>query len=566
MEINTIVKIGKVDISKNQEILFNLRYEQQTFFDSKLPNVYNCNYIDRSGSMVLKGYVENIRKCNYGYYTNTYNGISKRYYFWILKADYLAKETTKIEIAYDLFQTWLFEITFEQCFIERAHIPKELDTINYITMDEDFEIGQYITQSNKFVEELQTKVSFIIAVAENGGQLQGSLYSGLSYYYFDHDSVSDINNFISNLNDNGKIDSLAYIFSYPWYHKYKPSNGSEISLNFDREKITFVPKFLLDDYKPHNKKLLQYPYRCYTVENSRGEHIVLRPELFNYNQENGIKFFLDGNLIANPVFALTTLEYNGDIDSYANSITEQSFGLCSWINDNYSNWYAQHINSISNAYQVADSTLKVNKQIASNNYNNNNNLLANNMISNAMGVTANGLGNAMIGNFSGAIGGAITGGVNTYLNYDSLSKNNSNALTNTTLLLNTNYQNAINSLMSQVKDVSVLPNTIRGDTSGTGLDIDRGTCTFNIKERTIQNAYAQRIDKYFDMFGYKINKLDYPDNFFNTRNNWNYVKTTNCLIRGNIPREEVEALENIFNEGITLWHNYETIYKYNTNE
>ena len=69
------------------------------------------------------------------------------------------------------------------------------------------------------------------------------------------------------------------------------------------------------------------------------------------------------------------------------------------------------------------------------------------------------------------------------------------------------------------------------------------------------------IDQYFDMFGYKVNTVKSPN--VKSRKNWNYLKTINCNFTGNIPEKDMEKIKLIFDNGVTLWHNKDTMYDYN---
>jgi hypothetical protein len=81
---------------------------------------------------------------------------------------------------------------------------------------------------------------------------------------------------------------------------------------------------------------------------------------------------------------------------------------------------------------------------------------------------------------------------------------------------------------------------------------------------TIKSEYAQRLDTYFDMYGYQTNKLKVPN--LSNRPNWNYVKTIDCNIIGKenieIPQSDINIIRKMFDNGVTLWHNPSTIYDY----
>ena len=55
------------------------------------------------------------------------------------------------------------------------------------------------------------------------------------------------------------------------------------------------------------------------------------------------------------------------------------------------------------------------------------------------------------------------------------------------------------------------------------------------------------------MYGYKVNRVKVPN--LHTRQSWNYVKTVDCTIVANIPQDDLNSIKQMFNKGITLWHN-----------
>ena len=46
------------------------------------------------------------------------------------------------------------------------------------------------------------------------------------------------------------------------------------------------------------------------------------------------------------------------------------------------------------------------------------------------------------------------------------------------------------------------------------------------------------------------------------RSNWNYVKTSRCYIQADIPQEDLQEIKNMFDNGITIWHNPATFMDY----
>lgn len=90
--------------------------------------------------------------------------------------------------------------------------------------------------------------------------------------------------------------------------------------------------------------------------------------------------------------------------------------------------------------------------------------------------------------------------------------------------------------------------------------LHHGNNTFHFYKMSIKQEYAKIIDDYFSMYGYKVNEIKVPN--LNTRTNWNYIKTQNINLVGNMPQKDADELKEIFNTGVTLWHNPSTFLDY----
>ena len=563
------ITLCKVPISPTHQIDFSSKTEQFEYFRSNAKYTYEkCNYQARKGTMRVKGYVDKLKECNYGYYTNTYNGTSKTYYFWIVQKNFLARETTELTIQIDVFQTWLFDIYFKPCFIERCHT--KTDNLDEHTLPEDFELGNYVATDRKAVECLQGNPCFFVAITDVvQGALFGKTYSGYSLYYFDFEDRNEMTNLIQQKCDEGHADAIAFIFSFPkGLIRGNFSSGDCIVGSLGTESQTFdygiddrgVFKHRGKSYIPYNNKLLTYPYNFITVKNSSGGNIILKWE--DFDQTGTLHFKIEGVLTQNPTITMTPKNYCGKEYSYEDSISMRDFGLCSWNNDNYGNWLAQHSNTISAQSKNAISSFRTNSIVAENNYNNALSNRDTQMYKGAINTMINTAENLGHLNFLGAIGSGVGGGANTYLDYKQNTRNANNDLENTNLLNTTNYQNTIRSLTASVQDAQVQPNTCKGDTSSCGLDVARDSATFFIENTKIKPEYAKIIDMYFQMYGYQVNTVERPN--FKTREKWNYIKTVNCNVYGTVPHEDLQAIDQLFNNGLTIWHDESYMFNYDT--
>lgn len=111
-------------------------------------------------------------------------------------------------------------------------------------------------------------------------------------------------------------------------------------------------------------------------------------------------------------------------------------------------------------------------------------------------------------------------------------------------------------------------NTHRGDTArGKVKDsismIASRTKKLYITQMCINYQDAVKIDDFFSTYGYAVNQLKVPE--YNNRPCWNYVKTKECNVTGNMPDEAIKKIKEIFNRGITWWKSINTFMDYSQN-
>lgn len=76
----------------------------------------------------------------------------------------------------------------------------------------------------------------------------------------------------------------------------------------------------------------------------------------------------------------------------------------------------------------------------------------------------------------------------------------------------------------------------------------------------ITEQYARIIDDYFSRYGYATNRVKDPNR--KARPHWNYVKTANCNANGALPTDDMRAICDIYDKGITFWRNGSAVCDY----
>ena len=565
-----------VDFTPTNQRLFKNKTVRDEYMRNHTKHTFtNCRYIPRSGSMIVKGYINDISDCNYGYYINQYQGKMQAFYFWIVGRESVSKNSTELTIQIDAIQTWFFDMDFLECMVERENVFDDL--IGLHTYPEDFEVGDYYHREVETTNYFNDDVVYIIAESGERGTKIGGLYNACKFLLAFNTTAID--SYIQDKCNAGKGDAITYIFSYPKKFLSLIVNFDDIIENygsnnlFDLTDTTYVDisKAITKDitikqkhkdfttpaietnYKPFNNKLYTYPYNYITIMTPYGNNVVLKYEMFENWQE--VKFRIVGTVTQNPKFLLVPIMYNGRDINMQDSIELGGFGLCSWNNDNYANWYAQNSPTIKAQSENARNSYGAQNTVNANNYNN---ALYNrdaNASQSAISI-AGSMGNIFSNPF-GTITGAVTQGANAYIDYERAGVNAGNDLSNKNLLNTTSYENQMRSILASVQSASVQPNTARGDLSASGLDICTKTNDFYIAQTQIKAEYATNIDMYFQMFGYKVNEIKKP--YLYNRKKWDYIKTCGCVIvdkseNFTIPQDDKNYIQEIFDNGIRFWH------------
>lgn len=281
----------------------------------------------------------------------------------------------------------------------------------------------------------------------------------------------------------------------------------------------------LDGYTPRNQKLRSYPYMYLGFNPPNGSSNIYRYEDF----ESGTPIFkMYSEINQNPLVCFIPQNYRGNTTNTQDMATMQGYPTLGWISDTFNTWVAQNSEIISlqskqEAYNYEIDALK-----------------------GGVGMLGD-MGSMLSGNPSSMVGG-FTGYIDKGIELMRLDKN---------------HEFYVKNQMAQVEKQSLLPNNAQNSGSNATL-LGYELMDNNIFTRyTIKREFAERIDKYFDMYGYTINELKNIN--INSRPNWNYIKTQGANILGNIPQYDLQTIKEMFDNGITFWHNPDTFLDYSQN-
>ena len=105
--------------------------------------------------------------------------------------------------------------------------------------------------------------------------------------------------------------------------------------------------------------------------------------------------------------------------------------------------------------------------------------------------------------------------------------------------------------LNEVYKASLIPPQTAGNINCGDVIASMHENTFHMYRMTIKQEYAQIIDKYFDMFGYKVNMVKVPNT--NHRKSYWYTKTINCDVIGSLPNKDIQKIKECYDQGVTFW-------------
>jgi hypothetical protein len=114
--------------------------------------------------------------------------------------------------------------------------------------------------------------------------------------------------------------------------------------------------------------------------------------------------------------------------------------------------------------------------------------------------------------------------------------------------------------MQQLYRASLQPDQAKGNTNASSLNISTGRQQFYFQKMQIRAEFARKIDAFFSMFGYKVNEVKSPN--ISTRSHWNYVKTIDVCLVGSVPADDMQKIQDVYNNGVTFWKHADEVGNY----
>lgn len=494
----------RLNKSQNHTIWFDTPGEQVKYFTDKVVKVFNgYTFLRKTWSIKVAEPYENACTWNYLFFRN--GSEQKLYFYFIDRVEYLNDNTVELFLILDVMQTYRFDYGMLDCFVEREH--SATDNIGDNLLDEGLELGDFVVEDKINIDlgDLCVLLASNIhpsATVDSGNEVRilgsnlGGVYSGLAVFgtLCDAQGLTALSDILNHKNFVGYSDSIVSMWMFPTdFIKLQDGTWSDGKAC----KIVNGTKTLTKRVRRNDD------LKGYTPKNNK---LFTYPYNFLYiSNNNGLsasyhyEYFSDPTIIEFNLFGcplpegqlkLIPLNYKNESQNNEEGLMGPTFPTCAWNQDVYKMWLAQNQNQ--------------------------------HYMTNVQGVVSAGTGLVNLFTSFGQNGlNEVSSGVNSILNQ-----------------------------IAQKKDAEMQAPHSKGSQSS-NVNIMTGNQTYTVIRKCIDNTHARIIDDYFTMYGYKCNKVKKPNHC--VRENFTYVKTTNCQIHGVLPNEDLVAIQNIYDKGITFW-------------
>lgn len=166
----TLHNCYEMDSNYNHAPYFTNYISQNAWFNSKkLLTIEENSYQRKNNNVKVPYSLEELKFCNYVIATNQQD--NTKYFYFIIDKYYINQNTSELILKLDVLQTYMFDLNFGDCLIEREHC-KRWDNgkpIQYTFEDEGLELGEMEIQSITTVYDYSNKGSYIITSSDRLG-------------------------------------------------------------------------------------------------------------------------------------------------------------------------------------------------------------------------------------------------------------------------------------------------------------------------------------------------------------------------------------------------------------
>ena len=534
-------------------IYFETKQAQAEYFASKTKTgcIFNNQTYQRvnKGTMRLEVLADNIYDCNYLMFQNTSFG-NRWFYAFVTSIEYVSNKVSEITYEIDVMQTWFFDVTLLQSFVEREH--SATDVVGDNIVPEPVPIGEYYMGSPRFTQFFNRYDVVIVSPYKyfidgivpdwkwektGGGQTHildeqptllnyvafnsekdeyesgGATYSFLALALERFNDVNDIA--AAYLLPHGFITYMDYNDEHVQYLDQDNESNERDHMYYEHH-----PSSLSQGYTPKNKKLLTYPYNKLIIDTADGNLYEYAYEFFGLdnNGNDTISFKVVSYRGINCSFRAIPLRYKGEDINYTEGCLLTDFPNVGLITDSFKAWIAQ------NKTRLAVQTV-----------------------------------GTAIGAISG-LGDVVAGSQMLTPVTQVVSKKGAELMSKGYGEMAHAGVRGIGQTLVELNDRSSLRYHPHVGSNDGSLEVTYGRKEFTAIQYSVNPRNAQIIDDFFSVYGYATHRVKVPNR--NVRPHWTYVKTIDINIESNAPADDTKAIASIYDHGITFWRNASEVGNY----
>lgn len=511
---NTAVYLCNVPLEMDQknQLDFADATAQHLYFSNNIKKSYSSFTYQRKDNVLrVPECIDDLWNCNYVMYQNS-NFCSKWFYCFIDHMEYVNPNCTALYLKTDVFQTWIFDATLLSSFVAREHVAD--DTVFLHTLPEPTPaIEMQAIQLKAKYWHSQTPAEFtndfyVAAYATGTGITPDTTvdYCGNvptpGYLFVTLSNNADLlfdtliqNNYSIDFTTALPKDAVGTIATNVT-GIYVAMDKTESSSWGGDEQITLDSIAVTSvSYGSGNTYTIRNnKINCYPYMYIEMHDLCGQSVILKPEDMNALTFYWHAESGATPSYTLYYPSYENEV-SFKNSISINAFPAIPYAVDYYTQYLALHKNSVEfEKFEM--------------NYNSAKSLI-----------------------FSGGEFAAdeTLSGATTIID-DQMRRLKRNAM---------------------YSDLKARPPITHNPPTG-NAKFGMNALGMHINRWIPKKEYIQILDDWFDFYGYNVSTVKIPQ--YKSRPSWNYIETVNINIEGNVPQDDMQELKNIFNSGVTIWH------------
>lgn len=486
---------------------------QTAYFTGKIVKTFDdFNYIKKDNTIVVAEEIDKLYNCNYIMYRNA-NFSTRWFYAFINRMEWASNGSTRLYVSTDVIQTWFFDITYYQSYVDRCHSDTDIAGDNIVT--EDFSgLGQGGYQQSGSQDLQPNWISVFATTDYDGNPIPATdasgIVSGTGVAVRMATDISRLTSLVNQYVKNGMATAIAKIQQYP-------VGNHSATVSFSKRPTAIA------GYTPTNKKLLSGAFvQCYMT--MYGQEIDFNPEYINGND---VSFQIAVDETSGTIGVIVTNYGSSDI---ANLSMTAVIPESTWAYNQYKNDYNLH--SASNAIYQQRSGYQRNLNAG----------LAN--ITAAQNVASTVASAVDVLNPVTWVTGRGASAVNQTVN---------NAKDVLTAGAQAGwYEKGIDEITQDLTVISENYNApATGGVASSNMFISSGKTALSYGFKVPPLDLVKRCDKFLSVYGYK--QSEYRTINLHARANWTYIRTLGLNASGNFPDDDMRIIKQVFDKGVFFW-------------